>query len=175
LETNTVTGTNGTLVTNLVSIRNDFTNVSCVVVPGVARGTDPDGVVVKLEVFVSGTKLVAEADGNIRFRWTNAIPGRYFVHCVATDNRGAQGFSDFVSVRTVNPDHALVPLPLEDGTLELCFCAETNRIYGVEGSVTTDRWSYLGPFAATNSILQYLDTSITNTRYKFFRAVVVPP
>jgi photosystem II stability/assembly factor-like uncharacterized protein len=174
LETNVVTGTNGITLTNIVSVRHDFTNLACVPINIRAEAIDPDGTALFVELFINGVSANNLFVNPTAKLWDNCTPGRYILSALGTDNFGAVGIAEDVAVTVLPPYHILVPRLVQDDLVRLCYAGDTNKNYGLEISTNLMDWTYLGPFFPTNSILQYLDGSLTNTSHRMYRAIELP-
>jgi hypothetical protein len=78
------------------------TNNSVFIAPAniaiIAEASDPDGVVVNLEIFAGETGLFAQPTAPYEFAWTNVPTGDYRLLARATDDVGATGDSAPVSI-----------------------------------------------------------------------------
>ncbi len=174
LETNVITGTNGITLTNVVSVRHDFTNLACVPINIRAEAIDPDGTALFVELFINGLSADNAFVNPTAHFWDNCTPGRYILSALGTDNLGAVGIAEDVAVTVIPPYHILIPRLVQDDLVRLCYAGDTNKNYGLEISTDLIDWTYLGPFFPTNSILQYLDGSVTNTPHRLYRAIELP-
>ena len=174
LETNVITGTNGITLTNVVAVRHDFTNLACVPINIRADAIDPDGTALFVELFINGVSANNAFVNPTAHFWDNCTPGRYILSALGTDNLGAVGIAEDVAVTVIPPYHILVPRLVQEDLVRLCYAGDTNKNYGLEISTDLIGWTYLGPFFPTNSILQYLDGSVTNTPHRLYRAIEIP-
>lgn len=172
--TETFTGINGLLSTNIATIRHDYTNLACVPIPFRAVASDPDDSVFAVELYINGFPIDNDPANPVEHIWDNCTPGRYWLAALAVDTRGAVAYSENIGIVVVPPLHILVPAIRTDGLFRLCYAGDTDKAYGVEISTDLENWSYLGPFFPTNSILQYLDASVTNNPHRLYRAIEIP-
>lgn len=152
----------------------DFTNLACVPINIHAEAIDPDGTALFVELFINGFSTDNDFVNPTAKFWDNCTPGRYILSALGTDNLGSVGIAEDVAVTVLPPYHILVPRLVQDDLVRLCYAGDTNKNYGLEISTDLIDWTYLGPFFPTNSILQYLDGSVTNTSHRLYRAIELP-
>jgi uncharacterized repeat protein (TIGR01451 family) len=89
-----------------VSITNPANNATFTVGTNIlieATASDPDGTVAKVEFLQGNTKLGEDSTAPYGMIWSNVASGRYTLTAKATDNKGATGTSDPVTISVIAP------------------------------------------------------------------------
>ncbi|MEO6277431.1 Ig-like domain-containing protein [Roseateles sp.] len=103
-----------------------------------AQAVDVDGSIAKVEFFDGLTSLGAATVAPYAINWT-ATPGLHRLTVVATDNRGAQGFSSSVTIAVSYDGAPLLSCAAEGGTCSFPAGAIVDVYFGANGSYSVKR------------------------------------
>jgi hypothetical protein len=135
--------------------------------------TDPDGSVAKVEYFAGTTKIGEAATPPFGFTWTNVPVGRYYISATATDNGGAPGTSQTISITvgTPPPEALLVVNALPGNNSEV---AIRQRLESFGMAVRPRLASDAVPSDVTNTALILVSSTVTSGDITKYRDVAVP-
>ncbi len=135
--------------------------------------TDADGSVAKVEYFAGTNKIGQATSAPFGFTWTNVPTARYLVSATATDNGGAPGTSQVLSltVGTPPPEVLLVAGAVPVNASET---AIQNRLQSFGMVVRTILTGDAVPNDATNLAVIVISSSVTSGDITKYRDVPVP-
>jgi hypothetical protein len=164
-------------ITNITTVKLAVTNIACEALLFDVAGFDPDGAIVRVDLFASGGKIAEKIGSDLRWYWTNTVLGDFVFTAQATDNRGGIANSEEVTVRVVPPlpGRFAKPLALLSGGVELCYHGDTNKLYEVDATVEFDGWQNLGPMTLDNELWHFVDPTARQRPFRYFRAREVNP
>jgi photosystem II stability/assembly factor-like uncharacterized protein len=167
-------------VVAFIASTNRFTNFACAPFPLHAVATDPNGFVASVEFLANSQPFARDVLAPYRTAWTNDVLGEFSLTAVATDNQGAQGVSDPITVVVIKPPlHVLTLGGMTTNRLfKCCLNGEPGRDYEVYAHTNVESpfvtWELLGLMTHTNDILVFIDADTTNHARRFYRARQAP-
>lgn len=157
------------------------TNGAVFTVPAIveltAEASDPDGEVVKVELFVNGARFKTLLAPPFSVRWTNGAPGTYSFRAAATDNTGWQVFSPRAVVTLAFADPVIdvgACHALESGAFQVRLRGVDGQAFRLEVSEDLIGWNLLTTDSLIGAAMDYVDESATNLTRRFYRVLPVP-
>jgi len=155
----------------------DPVRIACHTVFVRATGSDSDGSVTNLAIFMGTNLLVSQAGATAQVAVAHDFPEDVTFTALATDNKGAQGGTNLTVSFVPLATHVLDPVGFQSSTVfKLCLEGESGKAYKIQAinNLRLTNWTDLGVMENTNGIWRYLDVTATNAGFRYYRAQQLP-
>jgi len=142
-----------------------------------ATGSDPDGTVTNLAIFMGTNLLVSQPGPAAQVAFTHDFPEDVVLTALATDNKGVQGGTNVTVSFLTLATNVLDPVGFQTNkAFKLCLEGQTGKSYKIQAStnLTSTNWTDLGLMENTNGIWRYLDLTTATANFRCYRAQQLP-